>query len=43
MLEDHPLSAVREWLFITFAAVVHIWMLSEYEQPTELIITFTNK
>jgi len=24
-LEDHPLSAFREWVFNTFTAILHIW------------------
>jgi len=27
-LEDHPLSAVHNWLFSTFLAIFHIWRMS---------------
>ena len=32
-LEDHPLSAVRDWLFSIFAGTLHIWWPFFYPQP----------
>jgi hypothetical protein len=32
-LEDHPLSAVRGWLFSIFAGTLHIWWPFFYPQP----------
>jgi hypothetical protein len=39
-LEDHPLSAVGDWLFNIFAATVRIWRLSP---PSSILTTSSNK
>jgi hypothetical protein len=34
-LKDHPLSAVRDWLFNTFASTLHIWRPFLHSQPED--------
>jgi len=34
-LEDHPLSAVRDYIFSIFAATVRIWRLSPPSPPRD--------
>jgi hypothetical protein len=35
--EDHPLTAVRDWLLNIFAATLHIWKCVLYLQPQDVL------